>query len=247
MTSSQHCGDEAESATSLATSRNAFIRSIGYAAVTSGGMCLSNQPKPASAATLSAVDIKPLTSVNEAVDVISNSCNRRFLYNVISSNYNFLYRGLIPSEAKGSSIRTSEPCDLLNPETYGSVEAASYFAALDKRMAKDRSPVLPSNGHLATTCPKAAAEWGVAASIWPIGEEGVHFAWFEDGGLFWPRNDGASQDIVVDGRDCGVTSLDDALVGDNWEVLFRADQGFVALPVEFEGKLREGLKGSFVI
>ena len=178
---------------------------------------------------------------------MSKTCNKRYLYNVISSNYNFLYRGRDTSEAKAPSIRSNEPCDLLDPETYGSEEAASYFAALNRRMAKENSPVLPSNGHLATTCPKAAGEWGCAASIWPIGEEGVHLAWFADGGLFWPRNDGASKDIVVIGRDCGVISLDDTLIGDNWEVLFRADQGFIAVPVEFETELRKGLQQSFVI
>lgn len=237
------------------SSRYEFIRSsIGCAAVAAGGLFLPNQPA-ASAAPLSTsssspssgVNIAYLPSVSEAVDAIFNTCNKRYLYNVVSSNYNFLYHGLDPSEAKAPSIRTSQPCDLLNPETYGSEEAASYFAALDKRMAKEKSPVLPSNGHLATTCPKAASEWGIAVSIWPIGEEGVHFAWFGDGGLFWPRNDDACQDVIVDGRDCGEISLDDALVGDNWEVLFRADQGFIAVPIEFEAALRKGLRESFAI
>ena len=114
-------------------------------------------------------------------------------------------------------------------------------------MARElKSPVRPSNGHLATTCPKAAGEWGVAASIWPIGEVNVHFAWFADGGLFWPRPEGASQDIIVDGRDCGKMSLEDALVGDNWEVLFQTEK-FVAIPVKFEDELRKELKKSFVI
>ena len=101
-------------------------------------------------------------------------------------------------------------------------------------------------GHLATTCPKAAGEWGIAASIWPIGEDGVHFAWFADGGLFWPRPEGASQDVIVDGRDCGQMSLEDALVGDNWEVLFQTEK-FVAIPVKFEDELCKELKKSFVI
>jgi len=236
--------------------RYEFIRSsiIGCAAFAAGGLFLRNQPV-ASAASLSTsssppssgVNIAYLPSVSEAVDAIVNTCNKRYLYNVVSSNYNFLYHGLDPSEAKAPSIRTSQPCDLLNPETYGSEEAASYFADLDKSMTKEKSPVLPSNGHLATTCPKAASEWGVAVSIWPIGEEEVHFAWFADGGLFWPRNDGASQEVIVDGRDCGEIALDDVLVGDNWEVLFRADQGFIAVPLGFEGRLREGLRESFAI
>ena len=222
--------------------RSRFLRSTS--AVVSS--CIIYPPIKSARATAAASYTQPLNSVREAVDVISASCNKRFLYNCVASGYNFLYHGLDPEEAVLPSVQTSKPCDLLNPETYVSEEAASYFAALDRRMAKEKSPVLPSNGHLATTCPKAAGEWGVAASIWPIGEENIHFAWFVDGGLFWPRPEGASEDIVVDGIDCGKISLDDVLVGDNWEVLFRADK-FVAVPVKFEDELRRQLKKSFAI
>ena len=224
--------------------RSRFLRSTS--AVVSS--CIMYPPIKSAHATAAASSYtQPLNSVREAVDVISASCNRRFLYNCVASDYNFLYHGLDPEEAVFPSVQTSKPCDLLNPDTYASEEAASYFAALDRRMAKElKSPVLPSNGHLATTCPKAAGKWGVAASIWPIGEENINFAWFVDGGSFWPRPEGASQDIVVDGIDCGKMSLDDALVGDNWEVLFRADK-FIAVPVKFEDELRRELKRSFAI
>ena len=238
--------------------REQFLRTMiggcSSAAVVSSNFILSH-PKSASAAVpippssqvTTAANIQPLKSVREAVDLIGTSCNKRFLYSVVASNYNFLYHGLDPQEATEPSIMISKQCDLLNPETYDSDEAAAYFAQLDSRMARElKSPVRPSNGHLATTCPKAAGEWGVAASIWPIGEVNVHFAWFADGGLFWPRPEGASQDIIVDGRDCGQMSLEDALVGDSWEVLFQTEK-FVAIPVKFEDELRKELKKSFVI
>ena len=147
--------------------RSRFLRSTS--AVVSS--CIMYPPIKSAHATAAASYTQPLKSVREAVDVISASCNRRFLYNCVASDYNFLYHGLDPEEAVFPSVQTSKPCDLLNPDTYASEEAASYFAALDRRMAKElKSPVLPSNGHLATTCPKAAGKWGVAASIWPMGE-----------------------------------------------------------------------------
>lgn len=221
--------------------RKQFIQST-IRNVFGGGLLFLNYQQ-----AIAAVDIKPLSSVQEAVDIISNTCNRRYLYNIVSSDYNFLYRGLNPSEAKRSTVQSNQPFDLLDPDTYGSDAAASYFSALEKNMRSKNSPVLPSNGHLATTCPKAAANWGVAASIWPIGEDGVHFAWFEDGGLFWPRNEEASKEIIFDGRECGKISLDDALVGDAWEILFRADSGFVTVPTKLDTELRKGLQRSFVI
>mmetsp|Transcript_16533 Transcript_16533/g.47594 ORF Transcript_16533/g.47594 Transcript_16533/m.47594 type:complete len:334 (-) Transcript_16533:375-1376(-) len=200
--------------------------------------------------------VTALPSVRAALDLIDKSCDRRFIHAVVASDYNFLYRGL-PSggvDARSPTIRM-EPCDLLDPSTYGSDEAASYFRALDDRMKSDGSPVLPSNGHLGVTCPKAAAEWGgVAASVWPLGgeayDDGVHFAWFESGGEFWPRPAAgavASDNVIVDGIDCGRLSLDDALAGDRWEVLFRADRGFLAVPVAFEAELREGFRSSFLV
>ena len=235
--------------------REQFLRSMiggcSSAVIATSNYLISSHPKPASAAesippsqvptTAASNIIQPLKSVREAVDLIGTSCNKRFLYSVVASDYNFLYHGLDPQEASEPSILTSKPCDLLNPETYDSEEAAAYFAQLDQRMARElKSPVRPSNGHLATTCPKAAGKWGVAASIWPIGEDEVHFAWYADGGLFWPRPEGASQDIIVDGRDCGKMSLEDALVGDNWEVLFQTDK-FVSIPLKFEDELRKEL------
>lgn len=199
--------------------------------------------------------VTPLPSVGAALDLIEKSCNRRFLHAVVASDYNFLYRGLPTGgvDARSPTVRV-EPCDLLDPATYGSEEAAAFFRELDGRMKSNGSPVLPSNGHLGVTCPEAAAEWGgVAASVWPLGgEDDVHFAWFESGGEFWPRPSSAAagsttaESVIIDGIDCGRLSLDDALVGDRWEVLFRADR-FLTVPVAFEAELRKGLRHSFII
>ncbi len=51
-------------------------------------------------------------------------------------------------------------------------------------MSAKRMPLTPSNCHLATTCPMVAAQWGKAASIWPLGKLGIEFAWMANGGLF---------------------------------------------------------------
>lgn len=70
------------------------------------------------------------------------------------------------------------------------------------------------------------------ASIWPLGEKGVAFAWMTYGGLFWNRDAIVSDEekkstVVYDGKSSGLSI---ALQGDNWEVMFRADNGFIAVP-----------------
>jgi len=108
--------------------------------------------------------------------------------------------------------------------------------------------VRPRDGHLGVTSVATAGEWGAPVSVWPLGEE-VHFAWFESGGLFYPRGDGLSVDrreIVVDGINCGEVSLDDALRMDNVEIMFSGDQ-FLAVPIALEAELREALKNAFIL
>lgn len=137
-----------------------------------------------------------------------------------------------------------ETPDLLDPDTYGS-NGLKYFQQLEELMKND--PVKPSNGHLATTSPREAAQWGVAASIWPT--QNAHFAWFENGGLFYPRTGMASIDrseIIVDGRDCGSAGLEDALLRKSCEVMV-ATESYLVVPVRYNKQLREGLKSSFII
>ena len=148
-------------------------------------------------------------------------------------------------------IIKDEPFDLLDSETYQSDEAASYFQTLDDEMTRSGMNIKPGNGHLATTCPKEAAQWGKAVSIWPLGENGVEFAWLERGGVFWPRPnakkemniltfptkyESASSSIMVkDGM------LENALQGDAWEIMFRADNGFLAVSSNIDSDLRRYL------
>lgn len=199
-----------------------------------------------------------LSTVPDVIQWIDEFCDRRFLHAVVASDYRFLYRGV---NVHSSTILTEEP-DLLSLETYGSPEALQFFQDLDVMLSGE--PVRPSNGHLATTSIRDAEFWGAtAASIWPMmvmaadpvtatstsTDDAAHYAWFQDGGLFYPRTASRSLDrnsVIVDGRDCGKDSLEDALLGDSCEILV-ATNAFLAVPVSMEKELREGLKKSFLV
>ena len=187
---------------------------------------------------------------------IKNYCNTAFLSGVIRSKYNFLYRGLSPDEIEAVTksnelaaiIIKEEQFDLLDSNTYNSTESVDYFRSLENKMTAMRMPLKPSNSHIGTTNPKDAAQWGKAASIWPLGEEGVDFAWLADGGLFWPIQGGKhimerkviTSSVKISGdRKCD--GLATALRGDAWEIMFRADNGFVVVPAELDCELKAHL------
>jgi hypothetical protein len=199
--------------------------------------------------------IQRLDSLEEALDMIATSCDKRFLHAIVASDYKLLYRGVDAGDSRRMITIRREPYDLLDPATYGSKEAVQYFTRLELEHLKDR-PLQPSNSHLATTSATAAKAWdGAAVSIWPLQEDdndSVHFAWKEQGGLFWPSSDTAgtqqelSSVIIVDGVDCGKQSLDDVLQQDNSEVMFRANR-FLAVPSSMDDQLIAKLKGAFLI
>lgn len=247
------------------STRAGFLRDLGgaasVAALASPATLLTVASQPASAAPAVYASVQTLPSVDAAIEVLSEQGNRKFLRSVVASGYRFLYRGLDGPGVKAAGSSAPSPvilsgvnCDLLDPATYGSAEAAGYFASLDRRLAgrsgagpgRGPSPVRPGNGHLGTTSVGEAASWGPVASIWPLGED-AHFAWFADGGAFYPRRPGAGDDVVVEGRDCGRLSLEDILGENCNEVLFRADQGFLAIPLGLERELRKKLKSSYLI
>jgi len=183
-----------------------------------------------------------VASVDDIVTIIESACDKRYLHAVASLGYeNFIFRGIPSAEETVATVRI-EPFDLFDPNTYGSVQAVSYFQDLEAKM-KDL-PIHPSNGHLATTNVNTASEWGgTAASIWPLGLD-VHYSWFQEGGLFWPRND--IDGIVVDGIDCGMVSLEDALLSPETEILFCANK-FLAVPIEMQSQVVSKLKSAFII
>ena len=163
----------------------------------------------------------------------------------------FLYRGI--SHLQNDEIRTEtmgrETSDLLVEGTYDSPDALPFFQSIQNIL--ENETVNPSNGHLTTSSAIDAGKWGVAASIWP--RNGAHYAWFQDGGLFYPRSissNGGSvvqrEDIIVDGKDCGKESLEDALRSESCEVLLATDEVLV-VPAAMDQQLREALEGSFLV
>ncbi len=193
-----------------------------------------------------------INTTKEIAQYINKYANQHFLRSVIESDFNFLYRGLSPDDNrqlvdKNSSglVITDEPFDLLDVETYGSNAAASYFQSLEVQMSANRLSIRPSNSHIGSTCPLEAAKWGTAVSIWPLGEEKVQFAWIERGGLFWPIPKSSKSRAIAysDGSNkSNDQRLSDALRGDAWEIMFRADNGFLAVTAAVDDELKQILR-----
>jgi hypothetical protein len=193
-----------------------------------------------------------------------------------------------PPQRLDPTIQCELP-DLLQLDTYGgSIEALELFQMLEEVLTSHTpsTAVRPSTGHVATTSWQDAALWGVyAASIWPttfteLPEHAAavtttmsdvpnrNYAWFRDGGLFYPRppefdshipKNGTSdtriaiyqetlrRSIVVDGQNCtDGESLVDALQNEACEILFAA-RSFLTIPVTFDAELRYRLRQSFLI
>jgi hypothetical protein len=225
-------------------SRRNFI--LGISSAVAAGAALQLNSVPNEYAMNSASPIKAM-GISEAIQWIDDNCDRRFLHAIIASDYSFLYYGVDGAKDGKPSIHTEKfNADLLSLDTYGTKEAVDYFQSVESILAQEL--VKPSNGHLMSTSPKDAAKWGTAASIWPV--NGAHYAWFQDGGLFYPRdNDVRSivrDDFIVDGKDCGRESLEDALKTDGCEIMVTADN-FLVVPASQEVELRDALKGSFLV
>lgn len=192
------------------------------------------------------------SSIPKIAQYIMEECNSEFLASVSKSNYNFLYRGLSPEQSKAATngsnfagiLLKDETFDLLDSNTYNSKQAARYFQSLEDEMTTKGMTMKPSNSHIGTTCPKEASKWGQAASVWPWGERGVEFAWLVDGGTFWPIDRGTSsrknRRLVT--SSAAKHGLADALQGDAWDIMFRADNGFLAVPADIDTELRAYLR-----
>mmetsp|Transcript_36948 Transcript_36948/g.75318 ORF Transcript_36948/g.75318 Transcript_36948/m.75318 type:complete len:262 (-) Transcript_36948:1474-2259(-) len=192
-----------------------------------------------------------MSTIKETAQYIQKYTNENFLRSVMESDCNFLYRGLSPDankqlviENSSGLVITDEPFDLLDVETYGSNAAATYFQSLEVQMNANRLTIRPSNSHMGSTCPLEAAKWGTAVSIWPLGEHGVQFAWMEGGGLFWPVPASSESRAMAlsDGTQNDDRRLSEALRGYAWEIMFRADNEFLAVPAAFDDELKEILR-----
>lgn len=221
-------------------SRRNFL--VGASGALVGGAVTAILSKQASE-KLENISIFKAMSIPDAVNWIDQNCDRRFYHAVVSANYNFLYRGISVKSLQNSIHYERSEKDLLEIETYGTKEALEYFQTLEMVMEKD--VVKPSIGDLATSSITEANKWGAAASIWPI--KGSHYAWFQDKELFYPRSKRISRDeLIVDGKDCGKDSLEDALRANNCEIMISAE-GYLVVPVSFDSDLRDALKSSFIV
>ena len=141
----------------------------------------------------------------------------------------FVYRGV----AEASPTLRRDPYDLYSPATYNSARAATYFRSLDAALDKNRAPgPRARKAHLAVANAEAAAQWGTAASIWPLGA--TTYAWGPT--VFWPANTNA-QNVAKSLRvDEGLADC----IRSNKEVLYACDAS-IAVPRSLEPSLRAGL------
>jgi hypothetical protein len=101
----------------------------------------------------------------------------------------------------GGWILNPKP-DLLLPDTYGDPRALDYFECLEEYLSAiprsrfssvtrpSRCPTFlakPSYGHIGTSDPQQAAQWGNVVSIWPLGDE-ISYVWPKDRTEFYRPN-----------------------------------------------------------
>ena len=122
---------------------------------------------------------------------------------------------------------------ILYAHRYNSAKAAGYFRSLDAALDKTKAPgPRARTAHLAVANAEAAARWGTAASIWPLGA--TAYAWGPT--VFWPTKDRAitvAESLRVD------EGLADAILAGN-EVLYACESA-IAVPQSLEASLRAGL------
>ena len=163
----------------------------------------------------------------EAVKAIITDANPDWVRAVVQAG--FIYRGV--TEATPTLRR--DAYDLYSPATYNSAKAAGYFRSLDVALDKVKAPgPRARKAHLAVANAEAAAQWGTAASIWPLGA--TTYAWGP--AVFWPAKDRAitvAESLRVDEglADC---------IRNGGEVLYACDSA-IAVPRSLEASLRAGL------
>ena len=166
-------------------------------------------------------------SLGEAVKSIITDGNPDWVRAVVQAG--FIYRGV----AEASPTLRRDPYDLYSSATYNSAKAAGYFRSLDAALDKRKAPgPRARKAHLAVANAEAAAQWGTAASIWPLGA--TAYAWGPT--VFWPANANA-QNVAKSLRvDEGLADC----IRSGGEVLYACDAS-IAVPRSLEASLRAGL------
>jgi hypothetical protein len=179
----------------------------------------------------------PSLSLDQALEIIEASCDKRFLHAVVASDYQLLYQ-----QGTKLEIHIRQESEQFATTTG---TRTGVFEELEHNQLRDR-PLQPSASQLAlSNIESAKKKWGrQVVSVWPLmsDHDVVHYAWPEAGGAF--RTDSK---IIVDGIDCGKMSLEDALDEEtNMQVLVQAKQ-FLVVPHSMERQLVEKLQGAFLI
>ena len=179
------------------------------------------------AASASTDGVVQQISLPEAVKAIITDANPDWVRAVVQAG--FVYRGV----AEASPTLRRDPYDLYSPATYNSARAATYFRSLDAALDKTKAPgPRARTAHLAVANAEAAAQWGTAASIWPLGS--ISYAWGPT--VFWPANANA-QNVAKSLRvDEGLADC----IRNGGEVLYACDAS-IAVPRALEASLRAGL------
>jgi len=177
----------------------------------------------------------------QAFALIKGECDPAFLGAVCESGGRFLYRG---EELPATAALLDPPPDLLQLDTYGSSEALAYFQRLERGLSDQSSAARPSSGHIAVARVEAAAMWGDAVSVWPLGMP-LHYCWPRARTDFWPVAEGKQSVGTLGGAEmCNVDrGLSEALQTGR-EVLFAAERGarFVAISASMDEVVRAQLR-----
>jgi hypothetical protein len=197
-------------------------------------------------------DVQFLGSIDEALRMIDEQCDRRFLHAVISSDYRLLYRGVADTPSKKPFVVVTKNDSQMDSKKE-SPAGSDFLHALDAFPTTTMDDALPSAGryHLSLTNPKDVPLRQIPMSIWPLGSN-VRFAWIENPKkAFWKQSGGAissssSSKGIVDGIDCGKMSLEDALERPNGQVIVNTDS-YLMVPIVLEEELLARLKNSFII
>lgn len=230
-----------ESSPGLLDRRDLLTASLGSVAVAAGWKLQSENVPTALVPESTTTQI--LSSVEDAVALIDAQCDRRFLHALVATDYEqLLYRGVAPKQAKYlSAVNTMD-----SGTSQAKPVATDFMESLESAsLVEDFSGSTPF--HLTTTGAKATAQ---KMSLWPLGAN-VHFCWTEnEQDRLWSESKGSlvtsPQQIIVDGVNCGVMSLEDALERPQGQVMVRADS-YLLVPASMEQDLIARLKDSFII
>lgn len=203
--------------------------------------------KSLSSASAVPLQFAPISSLDDAVDVIASSCDKRFWHAVVASDYELLYyskKGFSNRNKMGIWTPTEDDFVLNNEMLEQQLEGRdiqprkSIMAHSNLETAKILS--WSSGGGKRNL----VSLWPLSSSLQATGISDAHFAWPEVDGTF-VKKEQQQQQIIVDGIDCGRMSLEDALEG-NKEILVQADR-YLVIPQTMEQRLIDKLQTSFII